>query len=111
MDVEERKEGKVLIVKLLNKRLDAQIAMEFKQIMSDHISKENFYIVLNISEVEFIDSSGLGAIVSALKLLGGKGDLVISGTRDSVMRMFKLTRMNKVFNMFDTERGAVESLA
>ena len=111
MDVEERKEGKVLVVKLRNKRLDAQIAMEFKQKMSDYIAKENFYVVLNISEVEFIDSSGLGAIVSALKLLGGRGDLVISGTQDSVMRMFKLTRMNKVFNMFDTEREAVESLA
>lgn len=111
MDVEERKEGKVLVVKLRNKRLDAQIAMEFKQKMSDYIAKENFHVVLNISEVEFIDSSGLGAIVSALKLLGGRGDLVISGTQDSVMRMFKLTRMNKVFNMFDTEREAVESLA
>ncbi|HLC16903.1 MAG TPA: STAS domain-containing protein [Thermodesulfovibrionia bacterium] len=111
MDVEARKEGSVLVVKSLNKRLDAHIAMEFKQKMSDYISRGNDLIVLDISEVEFIDSSGLGAIVSALKLLGGNGDLVIAGTRDSVMRMFKLTRMNKVFNMFDTEREAVDSLS
>jgi anti-sigma B factor antagonist len=110
MQIEDRKKGNVFIVKVRDKRLDAHVAIDFKEKMVDAISKGNHWIVLNIGEIEFIDSSGLGAIVSALKALGDRGDLVICSAKEPVMRMFKLTRMNKVFKMFDTEEEAVNAL-
>ena len=58
-----------------------------------------------------MDSSGLGAVVSSLKMLGGKGDLVICGLKDMVMRMFKLTRMDRVFHIFDSEKEAIKALS
>lgn len=111
MQIEERKEGNILIIKVYDKRMDSTIAYEFKERMSEFIAQNNEFIVLNVSEVDFIDSSGLGAIVSSLKMLGGKGDLVICGIRDTVMRMFKLTRMDKVFGIYDTEKEAVTDLS
>ena len=111
MHIEDKKLKNVLIVNILDKRLDANIAYEFKDKMASYISKGDHFIVLNISDVDYIDSSGLGAIVSSLKMLGDKGDIVICGTQDTVMRMFKLTRMNKVFRMYETENEAVESLS
>jgi anti-sigma B factor antagonist len=111
MQIEDRKEGKVLIVKIYDRRMDSTIAFEFKERMSEFIAQNNEFIILNISEVDFIDSSGLGAIVSSLKMLGGKGDLVICGIRETVMRMFKLTRMDKVFSIYDTEEEAMAALS
>lgn len=111
MQVEDRKEGKILVVKIYDKRIDSTIAYEFKEKMSEFIARNNEFIILNISEVDFVDSSGLGAIVSSLKMLGGKGDLVICGIKDTVMRMFKLTRMDKVFGIYDTEEKAITALS
>lgn len=111
MQIEDRKEGNILIIKVYDKRMDSTTAYEFKERMSEFIAQNNDLIVLNVSEVDFIDSSGLGAIVSSLKMLGGKGDLVICGIRDTVMRMFKLTRMDKVFGIYDTEKEALTALS
>ncbi|MFQ5636904.1 MAG: STAS domain-containing protein [bacterium] len=110
MQIEDRKEGDVLVAKVLDNRLDARIAVEFKEKMKDFINGGANNIVLNLSEVDFIDSSGLGAIVSSLKVLGRNGDFVISGTSDTVSTMFKLTRMDKVFRMFNSEDEAIAAL-
>ena len=111
MEVQERKEGDVLVIEALEKRLDAHVATDFKDKMNRYISSGNHLIILNFSEVDFVDSSGLGAVVSSLKMLGGKGDLVICGLKDLVMRMFKLTRMDRVFHIFDSEKEAIDALS
>jgi len=99
MELEHRQEGGVLVVKLLEKRLDARSAPSFKQKLSAFVQAGQHRIALDLSEIDFVDSSGLGAIVSVLKQLGGQGDIVVCGTRDPVMSMFKLTRLDKVFVM------------
>jgi anti-sigma B factor antagonist len=67
--------------------------------------------VLDLSKVEFIDSSGLGAIVSSLKRMGGRGELVVCGLREPTMTLFRLTRMDRVFQVFDSEQQAVSALS
>jgi anti-sigma B factor antagonist len=111
MQLSERKEGNILIVKLLEKRLDAHIAVAFKKKMAEFIDNGNELIVLNLSNVNFIDSSGLGSIVSSLKKLGGKGDLIICCAQENVMSMFHLTRLERVFEIFAGEEEAVIALS
>jgi anti-sigma B factor antagonist len=108
MELAERTEGKVLVAKTFDQRVDARLAGEFKQRLITMIDAGHPLIALDLSEVEFIDSSGLGAIVSALKQLNGRGDLVIVGARPAVVNLFRLTRMDKVFRMF---RGADDAVA
>ena len=103
--------GDVLIVKPTKQRLDAQEAGSFKEHMGQRIHAGHRQIVLDLSRVEFIDSSGLGAIVSSLKMLGGNGSLSLCGIRDTIMSMFKLTRMDRVFPMFATAEEALAALA
>ncbi|MCK6554136.1 STAS domain-containing protein [Candidatus Binatia bacterium] len=111
MELEHRSEGNVLVVTLLEKRLDARSASPFKDKMVALIDEGHSRIVLDIREIEFIDSSGLGVIVAVLKQLAGQGDLVICGARDTVRSMFKLTRLDKVFQMFTDVGDAVAALA
>ena len=111
MQFEHRKEAEVLILKVKDKRLDATKAVPFKEKMSEFINAGNKLIVLNLSEVDFIDSSGLGAIVSALKKVGREGDIVICNSKDPVKTLFKLTRMDKVFRLFETEEEAIKEIS
>ncbi len=101
----------VLIATLLDKRLDAELASDLRNTMLSHIDKGEHNIVLNIAHVDFIDSTGLGAIVACRKALGQEGRIVITGTRRPVMTMFKLTRMDKVFQMLDSDEEAMQVLA
>jgi anti-sigma B factor antagonist len=111
MRFEERKTGSVFIAKVLDKRIAADVASRFKEDLIKYVTNGNRAIVLDLSEVTFIDSSGLGALIASLKVMGNDGELVLCGACDAVASMFKLTRMNKVFRMFDSPEEAVAALS
>ncbi|MGI5939480.1 MAG: STAS domain-containing protein [Thermoleophilia bacterium] len=100
-----------LIVKPMEKRIDASNATEFKQAMNDWIDAGHRKFVINLEVVDFIDSSGLGAIISSLRKIGSGGDLVICGVKETVMSLFRLTRMNRVFDILPSEQEALGSLS
>ena len=54
-------------------------------------------VVLDLSRVTFVDSSGLGAIVAAMKMLAPDRRLDLAGLQTNVERVFRLTRMDTVF--------------
>lgn len=103
--------GSVSVVKLLERRMDARSAPEFRRQIDELIAAGQCKVVLDLSEIDFIDSSGLGAIVSSLKALGAEGHLLIGGARPPVERLFKLTRMDKVFRMFPAATDAVAAVS
>jgi anti-sigma B factor antagonist len=111
MQIEDKRMGNILVVRPLDARIDASSAPDFKGRMLDWIQEGNASILLDLSEVDFIDSSGLGAIVSSLKAVGHEGDLVICGVRETVMSLFRLTRMNRVFQIFASEQEALREMA
>ena len=111
MRTDERVIDDVLVLSIRERRVDARSAPALKERIASFVTAGSEWIVLDMSEVEFIDSSGLGAIMSALKLLGRKGDLVVAGAREPVISLFRLTRMDKVFLMFGTTDEARQALA
>jgi anti-sigma B factor antagonist len=108
---EEKKTGKVLIAKVLEHRIAADIAPRLKTALIDLVVNGNNFIVLDVGNVTFIDSSGLGALVAILKVIRQEGDIVLCGARGAVTSMFKLTRMDQVFRMFGTAEEAVAALS
>ncbi len=111
MQLKEDKIGGILVLKPLDKRFDAHSAVDFKARMADFVSSGHTVIILDLSEVDFIDSSGLGAIVSALKTVGRNGDLVLCGIKETVMSLFRLTRMDRVFRIFTDQGEATAALS
>lgn len=101
--------GRVVIATVLEKRVDARRAPDFKDEMTQLIDAGNNNVVLDLSGVEFVDSSGLGAIVSCLRRIGPRGNLTIVGAHGAVSRLFSLTRMDRVFPLHDSlEKAMVE---
>jgi len=111
MEIECTQTGQACIVKPMERRMDARCANEFRRELGELIARGQQRIVLDVSDVDFIDSSGLGAIVSSLKALQGQGDLVIAGARAPVVTLFRVTRMDRVFRMFSTAGDAVAAVA
>src|SRR5215831_16816135 len=70
MKIRHRLEGNTLVVKILAARLDAASAPEVKRRIGDWIRSGHRRLVLDVADVEFIDSSGLHTLVFALKQLG-----------------------------------------
>lgn len=111
MDLETKKAGGIIFVKPLSKNIDASVSTAFKGRFSDLISEGNNLFLLNLSQVDFMDSSGLGAMISILKTLKlNNGDIVICEVTNPVLNLLKLTRMNSVFKICSSEQEGLESL-
>lgn len=107
MLLEDVPEGDCLVVSLKEKRLDAVIAASFREALVERIDQGQRNIVLDMSQVSFMDSSGLGAVVFILKHLGHRGRLHICGVTPGVMAVLKLTRMDRVLKTFETRQAAI----
>ncbi|MFQ5438750.1 MAG: STAS domain-containing protein [Paracoccaceae bacterium] len=90
------------IIRYQGARLDAASAIRFKDRFRDLIDGETQRYILDLSEVDFMDSSGLGAVVAVFKLLGEKHALDLAALTPAVDRVFRLTRMDSVFRIFQT---------
>lgn len=109
MEVQSRIEADMQIVSVLGSRIDAAVALAFKDAMRSATHDGRDTVVLDLQKVEFIDSSGLGAIVATMKHLAPDRRLVLAGLSPAVDKVFRLTRMDSVFSLFATLDGALKA--
>lgn len=83
-------------------RLDAAAAPSFKGSVIDALAVGRQRLVVDLSAIEMVDSSGLGALINAHKSVGSGGRLVVCGASPKVLALFKLTRLDKVFTLSAT---------
>jgi len=88
---------KIFIVTCKGARLDASFAQSFFNSMQSFIQKGHMDIILDLSSVEFVDSTGLGAIVRCLKEINGRGQFVLCGVNEKVLSLLKMTRLDDIF--------------
>lgn len=101
MQVSFGRAGDALVVCVQESRLDAAVAITFKEMIREAMDLPGSPVILDLSQVEFLDSSGLGAIVGVMKLLGPDRPLEIAALSSSVRKLFRLTRMDTVFRIHD----------
>ena len=68
-------------------------------------------ILLDFENVSFMDSSGLGAVVSGLKCVGEEGEFIVCGLKGVVEELFKLTHMDSVFEILENRDSGLQRLA
>lgn len=97
----------MLVVTAMEARIDAAGAIRFKDRMRELVQDPAPRVVLDLSQVTFLDSSGLGAVVAVMKLLGPSRVLELSGLTPTVQKVFRLTRMDSVFTIHDHVPGGL----
>jgi anti-sigma B factor antagonist len=108
--IEQRIGGNVVLA-VLEPRLVADKAQSFKEAVGNYFSDGPISLVLDLAKVEFIDSTGLGAILSVLKRMPKGSELLVCRLNEAVSSMFMLTRMDRVFTICKTVDEAMTTLS
>ena len=106
MDLIHARQGEYLIVAVNAARIDASAALGFKDSMNA-IDESNSKILLNLGQVEFIESSVLGSVISVMKHLGKGCKMDLCALTPTVEKVFRLTRMGSIFAIYATLDQAV----
>jgi len=109
MNIAADLQGDLLVIHVLDDRIDAASAIQFKDRMREVTQTASARVVLDLSRVAFIDSSGLGAVVAVLKALGPARKLELAGLTSTVQKVFRLTRMDSVFTIHDHPPGTLKT--
>jgi anti-sigma B factor antagonist len=104
-------ESGVFLVELREDALDAARVRAFKDTFTSVVGSHN-KVVLDLQGVRFVDSSGMGALISCLRLLDGRGgDLRLASLSKPVRALLELMRMHRVFNIHETPAEAARAFA
>ena len=112
IDVAERNGAAVL--KPAGARVDLQVAGEFRTALLQLIDVGHHRLVVDMGDVHFVDSSGLGALVSALKtlkLLKREGDIRLANVQPPVVALLEIIRLHRVFASYPSVDLAVQSFS
>lgn len=103
------KDGTTVIVLAPEGRLDITTAWQFRLKLQECISKLSPHIVVNLSKVNFIDSSGLTSLVAGMRDADKeKGSFRLCQVHPEAKLVFEVTMMDSVFEIFDSEDQALE---
>jgi anti-sigma B factor antagonist len=110
MELTTEQVADITIVVLPGDQLDAGNAKEFKRDIAA-VLEPCSKVVFDLRQLRFVDSSGLGAILSCLRQLNAKGgDLKLCEMTRPVRALFELVRMHKIFDIYVTKGEALQAL-
>jgi anti-sigma B factor antagonist len=114
MQIDIVTKSEATVVKPAGNRLDILVAAEFRTALLQLIDSGQHRVIVDLGDVDFIDSSGLGALVSALKtlkLLKGDGDVRLANLRPPVVSLLEIIRLHRVFSSYASVEQAVQSFS
>ncbi len=91
--------------------IDSATSERFREGLVSRIDENTKHVILNLAEVSYINSSGLGALVAAYKRVKAcDGTLRLCRVRGSIAAVMSLIRLDKIVAIYDTEEAALASL-
>ena len=109
MEISERKTDSIIIIDIVGE-IDLYNAPDIKELIKKHIEQQEYNIMINLEKVTYIDSSGIGALISSLSNLKKyQGTLKILKVYGSVRKVFELTKLTSFFEIFESEDDAIRS--
>jgi anti-anti-sigma factor len=92
------------------RRLDVTTTPRFRQHLKEIVQQGNHYLIVNLGQVDFMDSSGVTSLVVGMREVDQvKGLLRICNAQPEVKRIFEITMLDSIFSMFETEREAIST--
>ena len=105
MEMIERENNSIQIIDVIGE-VDLYNTKEIKDMIDEKIKQGKYQIILNLLKVPFMDSSGIGTLVTGMyRLKKYQGSLKIVNIVGSVAKVFKMTGMDTHLEIFDSEIG------
>ena len=107
MQIDQSKNGSVAVLTLTGD-LDSFSSIYLKERLGKLFTDSTYEVIIDLNMVDFVDSAGLGQLVSALKMcVHHKGNLMLVGVNKSIMDLLKITKLDTVFRIYDSVEDAV----
>jgi anti-sigma B factor antagonist len=88
--------------------IDIYTAPRLRELLIDLVSTNSYRLIVNMDQVEFLDSSGLGVLVGGLKRVRAHdGSLDLVCTQERILKIFRMTGLTKVFGIHETVDQAI----
>ncbi|MDD5448036.1 MAG: STAS domain-containing protein [Actinomycetota bacterium] len=86
----------------LGGEVDIYTAPMLREAIVDAIDKGHYKVAVSLDDVDFLDSTGLGVLMGGLRRIKQHdGELEIVCSKEDILRIFKITGLNKVFKMYE----------
>lgn len=103
MDIRQRASGKWLILDISGHIKGSEVS-QFRAAVQKAIQDNHVFLVANMSDVGFIDSSGVGMLITCHQdLKGASGQLVLMNLSDDIYDLFEMTSIDRLFEIVDNE--------
>lgn len=111
MEYSHSTEGDVLHLKFSGDLIGENHGADLLNIVSDSVSGGNNYGVIDISKVRYINSSGIGVLITILTKFRNKGgELVLLQPSEHVKKLLLITKLNNIFKIVETEEEIEKAL-
>ena len=103
------KHGKIVVIKT-PKRFTVEVASEFKEILNILVKEQKYNFVIDLSDTKYMDSSGLGAIVSRIAATrANQGDIRLANPSKFVEDLLDLTQLMRILKIYKDKKSAINS--
>ena len=112
MKIEKSQEGNVTVVTIKGVIKLGESARNFSMYLEDLLREEVPAVLLDLSAIDHVDSTGLGELVGYLQRFSEQGRrLALLKPQLRILNLLKLTKLNEVFQIFDDRGEAVTALS
>lgn len=109
MNIQTQQNGNSITITLTG-RFDASVAQKFKDTINELLDQDNILYVIDLKEVDYMDSGGLGSLVASLRRVREKeGEIKLCSPNSKVRKVFELTRTHRIFDIYDDSSVAAQS--
>ncbi|HXG37144.1 MAG TPA: STAS domain-containing protein [Bacteroidota bacterium] len=110
MKFEVKKNGTAIVLKVKERKLDASVSPELKGEFLILCNPQTKNLVVDLSDVEFCDSSGLSALLIAERKMRENGGVVkLVGLQKKVLSLIRISRLDRAFSIHDSLAKALRA--
>ncbi|MBN1405971.1 MAG: STAS domain-containing protein [Candidatus Omnitrophica bacterium] len=95
---------------VLSGQVDNYTAGEITKLINEHINNGNLKVVIDLTNVDYLDSAGLSAIISSkIRLAKRKGALRLAGLKGKAKEVFDISNLTQMFDIYPSREAAFEN--
>jgi len=105
----EESDEKVVVIEC-PARVDLSVAKDLREIIKASAEQGKYLLVVDMDKMVFMDSTGLGALVSRIAVTrSNNGDVRLACVKEPILKLLELTHLDKIFQHFESVQAAVDS--
>ena len=111
MQIKRDQRGELVIVAMNGPIIIGESARQFTEFLDGILEEECRGVIIDLSHINYVDSTGLGELVGYMQMFNERGrSMALLNPHERIMSLFKLTSLDKEFNIFANLEDAVKAL-